>query len=51
MEEGEEEGERRVVSILSVGFALPSFTPFWQDRFGGIRIYLYRAERIRLRGG
>jgi len=42
-----EEGEyRRFVSIVSVGFTLPSYTPFWQDRFGGIRIYLYRAERL-----
>jgi len=42
----EDNDDDECVQIVCVGFALPSFTPFWQNQFGGIRIYLYRVKRF-----
>lgn len=41
-----EDNPRSIISIVSVGFTLPSYMPLWQDQFEGIRIYLYQAKRL-----
>ena len=36
----------RVLSILSVGFAIPHFFPIWQSQAEGIRLYFYQLSQM-----
>lgn len=35
------DGSQKVVQILSVGFALPGWTPIYEDKIGGLKVYIY----------
>jgi hypothetical protein len=35
---------QKTVQILSVGFALPGWTPVYEEKIGGIRVYLYSTR-------
>ena len=35
------DNSRKMVQTLSVGFALPGWTPVYEEKMGGIRVYLY----------
>ncbi len=38
------DGSHKVVKILSIGFALPGWTPVYEEKIGGIRVYLYSTR-------
>jgi SAM-dependent methyltransferase len=35
---------QKIVKILSIGFALPGWTPVYEEKIGGIRVYLYSTR-------
>lgn len=39
------DGSKKTVKILSIGFALPGWTPVFEEKIGGIRVYLYSSRR------
>ena len=40
-EDQRKDNSRKMVQILSVGFALPGWTSVHEEKIGGIRVYLY----------